>query len=145
MVYLEKLVIVIKTGRRIRSDINFPMNESQNNPQRILIASANPLFSKGLEKLLHQRQLKDAPDIRIVENLKVTMELLEDWKPSLVIVDYDDQVINRENFLNIFVASEHPMQALLVSLNSSGSVIVYDRRILTANQAEEWLNLPWLS
>jgi cytochrome c oxidase subunit II len=120
------------------------MEEVQNNPQRIIIASANPLFSKGLEKILLKRRFTEPSDIRIVQSLQETIELLEYWKPNLVIVDYDDQAINRSNFLNIFVSSENPMQALLVSLSSSGSVIVYDRRILTSSQAEEWLNLPWL-
>jgi cytochrome c oxidase subunit 2 len=35
------------------------------------------------------------------------------------------------------------MQVMLVSLQESGQVVVYDRRTLTSAQAENWLNDPW--
>jgi cytochrome c oxidase subunit 2 len=74
-----------------------------------------------------------------------TIYNLENWRPELVVVDYDDHTINRAEFLNHFVSDEWPMQVVLVSLQANGRVVVYDRRTLTPDQAEDWLNLPWFS
>jgi cytochrome c oxidase subunit 2 len=71
------------------------------------------------------------------------LSALETHHPDLVIVDYDDKTINRDEFLNHFVAGKAPMQVMLVSLQESGQVVVYDRRTLTSAQAENWLNDPW--
>jgi hypothetical protein len=60
-----------------------------------------------------------------------------------VIVDYDDTKINREEFLERFVEGESPMQVVLVSLGSSETVALYQRKRLTAAQAEAWLGNPW--
>lgn len=107
-------------------------------PRRILIASANPLFSKGLRKLLTERWTAPAPEMRLVGNMTETRSALKDWQPDLVVVDYDDQAINRVEFLNDFVSSNTPMQVMLVSLQASGEVVVYDRHTLTPAQAEDW-------
>ena len=58
-------------------------------------------------------------------------------------VDYDDRTIHREEFLSHFITGDQPMQVVLVSLQASGEVVVYDRRTLTPAQAADWLNLPW--
>jgi len=71
------------------------------------------------------------------------LNALEVETPDLVIVDYDDKNINRVEFLNQFVTGKTPMQVMLVSLQESGHVVVYDRRTLTSAQAENWLNDPW--
>jgi cytochrome c oxidase subunit II len=68
------------------------------------------------------------------------LEVLETWQPDVVIVDYDDHKIERGEFLNYFVKSQRPMQVMLVSLQENGSVVVYDRRVLTSDQAEDWLS-----
>jgi surfeit locus 1 family protein len=115
------------------------MSSSTNwRPRRILIASANPLFSKGLRKLLTERWTAPAPEMRLVGNMVETRSALKDWQPDLVVVDYDDQAINRVEFLNDFVSSDTPMQVMLVSLQASGEVVVYDRHTLTPAQAEDW-------
>jgi cytochrome c oxidase subunit 2 len=67
---------------------------------------------------------------------------LESWNPDLVIVDYDDRTIHREEFLTHFIVGDRPMQVMLVSLQASGEVVVYDRRTMTPAQAEDWLTLP---
>ncbi len=59
--------------------------------------------------------------------------------PDLVIVDYDDEVINREQFLARFVEGEAPMRLMLVSLKEGGEAVVYDRRTLAPTQVEDWL------
>lgn len=106
--------------------------------RRILIASANPLFSQGLKKLLSERWQHIA-EMRLVSSMDDTLHALKNWLPDLVVLDYDDHSLNRVEFLNHFVAGETPMQVMLVSLQASGDVVVYDRRTLTTAQMEDWL------
>ena len=110
--------------------------------RRVLIASANPLYGKGLEKLLTQKAGGILPDIRIASTMAETLAMLEEWKPDLVIVDYDDQTIDRGQFLNQFIAGDRAMQVMLVSLKASGTAVVYDRRTLSPDQTQDWLQLP---
>ncbi len=110
--------------------------------RRILIASANPLYGKGLEKLLTQKAGGILPDIRIASTMAETLAMLEEWKPDLVIVDYDDRTIDRGQFLNQFIAGDRAMQVMLVSLKASGTAVVYDRRTLSPDQTQDWLQLP---
>lgn len=107
--------------------------------RRVLIASANPLFGKGLRNLFQQRWGSAAHVVGLTSTMEQTFQALDDLQPDLVIVDYDDRSMNREEFLNHFVASERPMQVVMMSLQSTGAVVVYDRRTLSAAQAEKWL------
>jgi cytochrome c oxidase subunit II len=118
-------------------------NLQQESPQRVVIASANPLFGKGLEKLIRQRATGDPIEIRMVSSMSDTLQTLERWQPELVIVDYDDRTIDRHEFLNYFVSGDQPMQVMLVSLQASGAVVVYDRKTLTPEEVEDWLNPLW--
>ncbi len=115
--------------------------------RRVLIASANPLFAKGLEKMVTQRWAQRGVEIRLAASNEEATAALESWMPDLVIVDYDDigrpGSIRRADFLSHFIAGDRPMQVMLVSLRESGEVVVYDRRTLTPAQAEDWLDLPW--
>jgi cytochrome c oxidase subunit II len=117
--------------------------EKQETPQRVVIASANPLFGKGLEKLIQQRWKESPAEIRMVSSMADTLYILESWQPDLVIVDYDDRTIDRHEFLNYFVSGDQPMQVMLVSLQASGAVVVYDRKTLTPDEMENWLNPMW--
>ena len=120
------------------------MIQTNNRPlKRVLIASANPLFAKGLEKIYGDRWGKDAVELSLANSMGETLSRLESWNPDLVIVDYDDRTIHREEFLSHFIVGDRPMKVMLVSLQASGEVVVYDRRSLTPAQAEDWLNLPW--
>jgi len=112
-------------------------------PRHVLIVSANPLFREGLRKVYAERWSGKAIITGMPTSMVETLSMLDTHQPDLVIVDYDDQTINREEFLNRFVAGESPMQVVLVSLIESGQVVVYDRRRLTPTQAENWLNNPW--
>jgi cytochrome c oxidase subunit II len=118
-------------------------NFQQESPQRVVIASANPLFGKGLEKLIKQRSPDSPVEIRMVSSMADTLESVEIWRPDLVIVDYDDRTIDRHEFLNYFVSGDQPMQVMLVSLQASGAVVVYDRKSLTPEEMEDWLNPLW--
>jgi cytochrome c oxidase subunit 2 len=121
-------------------------NSNQESQRRVLIASANQLFGKGLEKLFVQKWGGSAVQIRLAISMSETIYNLENWRPDLVVVDYDDNtIINRAEFLNHFVSDEWPMQVVLVSLQANGRVVVYDRRTLTPDQAENWFNLAWFT
>ena len=119
------------------------MSETGKQTRRVLIVSANPLFREGLRKVYAERWAGKASVTGMPTNMAETLSMLETHQPDLVIVDYDDRTINREEFLNRFVAGEMPMQVVLVSLKESGQVVIYDRRRLTPAQAENWLNDPW--
>lgn len=116
-------------------------------PRRVLIASANPLFGRGLEKMIKQRRSGAGMEVRLAGSTQEALDVLESWLPDLLIVDYDDVnhpgSIQREIFLSRFIEGDRPMQVMLVSLGASGEVVVYDRRTLTPAQAEDWLDLPW--
>jgi cytochrome c oxidase subunit 2 len=111
--------------------------------RRVLIASANPLFRDGLQRLYVQRWGDSAELVGITSSVDETMSALEKLKPDLVIVDYDDKSINRSQFLNRFIAGQSSIKVVLVSLNEAGQVVVYDRRQLTSDQADEWFKDPW--
>jgi cytochrome c oxidase subunit 2 len=124
------------------------MSETKREPlRRVLIASANPLFARGLQKMVAQRWESRGAEIRLAGSMQEALAALETWQPDLVIVDYDDVgrpgSIQREAFLSHFIAGKRAMQVMLVSLGASGEVVVYDRRTLSPDQAEDWLDLPW--
>lgn len=126
------------------------MGESSNNAanlRRVLIASANPLFARALENMIHQHWKTRGVTVRMAESLEEALNTLDAWQPHLVIVDYDDVgrpgAISREAFLGYFISGRSAMQVMLVSLRESGEVVVYDRRTLTPAEAEDWLDLPW--
>lgn len=83
--------------------------------------------------------------VGLTSTLADTLTALETLKPDLVIVDYDDTAINRNEFLIGFLSGKQPMQVALISLDSSESVVIYRRQNLTTTQAESWLNDPWES
>ncbi len=116
--------------------------------RRVLIASANPLFAKGLQKLVGQHGAGHDVEVHMASSLDEAVMAMESWNPGLVIVDYDEAGkpgdIQRAAFLNRFIAGERPMQVMLVSLGESGEVVVYDRRTLTPAEAEDWLDISWL-
>ncbi|HEX2980219.1 MAG TPA: cytochrome c oxidase subunit II [Anaerolineaceae bacterium] len=116
-----------------------PMEE----PRRILIVSANPLFAQGLRRLSENWAGRRGEVVSITKNMAETLQAMDTLQPDLVIVDYDDETIYRDEFLSHFVASNRPMQVMLVSLRGGGEVVVYDRQTLTPSQAEERMKMPW--
>jgi cytochrome c oxidase subunit 2 len=108
--------------------------------RRVLIASSHPLFGQGLRSLLQARQARGVEVIGIVATLEQALEAWERLNPDLIIVDYDDEQLNRDEFLARFVEGEKKLRVVLLSLQSSTDAIVYDRRTLAASQIEDWLN-----
>lgn len=90
-----------------------------------------------------QRWRDNAELVGITSSVDETMSALEDLKPDLVIVDFDDKSINRKEFLSRFIIGQSSIKVVLVSLNEAGQVVVYDRRRLNPEQADEWFNDPW--
>jgi cytochrome c oxidase subunit II len=121
----------------------FEVNQISEFSRRLLIASANPLFREGLHRLYADQWNEQSVRVDVATTMEETLNFLESRQPDLVIVDYDDKTINRGEFLNRFVTGEMPMKVLLVSLASSEPIVIYNRKHLTAAQAEDWLANPW--
>lgn len=107
--------------------------------RRVLIASSHPLFGQGLRNLLNVRQGDRVKVVGMVSNLEQTLQALHDLSPDLLIVDNDDEDLNRDEVLARFVESEKKLRLVLLSLQSSQDAIVYDRRTLAASQIDNWL------
>jgi len=92
-------------------------------------------FAEGLRSLLHKRQQMDAIVVGMVSTIDDALDALKTLQPDLVIVDYDDHHVNRDEFLARFVEGEGRLRVVLLSLKEGGSeAIVYDRRTLAASQ-----------
>jgi cytochrome c oxidase subunit 2 len=111
----------------------------QARPQRVLIASSHSLFGQGLRSLLETRRKADVVVLGVVASLEEAMAALEKYDPDLIIVDYDDQTLNRDEFLARFVEGEKKLRVVLLSLNEAQEALVYDRRTLAASQIDDWL------
>lgn len=115
-------------------------NKNPETPKKVVIATANPLFGKGLYKLIQQRWQENPIEIRMTSSMADTLQIVEQWHPDLVVVDSDDRTIDRHEFLNFYVSGDQPMQVMLVSLNANGAVVVYDRKTYTPDEMNTWLN-----
>lgn len=108
--------------------------------RRILIASNHPLFAEGLRSLLHQREQMDAIVVGVVSTIEQALRALSELQPDLIVIDYDDERVNRDEFLARFVEGESRLRVVLLSLQEGGQdAVVYDRRTLAASQVDEWL------
>jgi DNA-binding NarL/FixJ family response regulator len=117
------------------------LKPDQANPRRVLIVSSHPLFGQGMRSLLHDRKKADVLVTGIVSSVDDAVAAILSQKPDLVIVDYDDERVNRDEFLARFVEGDSRLRVVLLSLKDGGSkAIVYDRRALAAAQIDDWLN-----
>ena len=115
-------------------------NKPHSGPLRVLIASSHPLFAQGINSLLNKRQEMDTEVVGIVSTIQEALQAIDNLQPDLVIVDYDDEQVNREEFLARFVEGESRLRVVLFSLKEGGDqAIVYDRRTMAASQIDEWL------
>ncbi len=108
-------------------------------PQRVLIASSHALFGQGLRSLLLARQKSDVEVIGMVSDLEEALSAIDRLDPDLVVVDYDDKALNRQEFLARFVDSEKKLRVVLLSLHNPEEAIVFDRRTMAAEQVDRWL------
>jgi cytochrome c oxidase subunit 2 len=108
-------------------------------PQKVLIASSHALFGQGLRSLLRERHKAQVEIVGVVSNLREALVALETLSPDLVIVDHDDETLNRDEFLARFLEGERRLRVVFVSLQSSETALVYDRRMMAAAQIDDWL------
>ena len=120
------------------------MPASPQRSRRVLIASSHPLFAQGLRSLLRERQATGVEVVGVVANLEQALAALSELNPDLIIVDYDDDRLNREEFLARFVEGEQKLRVVLLSLQSGGEALVYDRRTLGASEIDEWID-EWIT
>jgi chemotaxis response regulator CheB len=104
-----------------------------------LIASSHPLFGQGLRSLLRAQQRADVEVVGVVANLEEATAAIERLNPDLVIVDYDDKILNRDEFLARFVEGEKKLRVVLLSLQGGEEALVYDRRTMAASEIDDWL------
>jgi cytochrome c oxidase subunit 2 len=107
--------------------------------RRVLIASSHPLFGQGLRNLLQERQQDGVVIVGMVSSLQEAIDALQRQAPDLIVVDYDDEKLNREAFLARFVEGEQKLRVVLLSLNSPREALVYDRRTMAAAEVDDWL------
>jgi hypothetical protein len=69
------------------------------------------------------------------------MELMDHLAPDIVVIDFDDHTLNREAVLEHFISGVQPMRVLLVSLQTTGMITIYDRHSLTPVKVEDWLEI----
>jgi DNA-binding NarL/FixJ family response regulator len=111
---------------------------------RVLIASSHPLFAEGLKSLLEHRWGENLEIVGVVTSVAETIQELTTQKPDLIIVDYDDVHLNRDEFLQQFIKSTSKIRMVLLSLKDGAAgaeAIVYDRRTLAASKIEDWLEI----
>jgi cytochrome c oxidase subunit 2 len=110
------------------------------NTQRILIASTHSLFAQGLRSLLENREGANVEIVGMVGSVQEAIEALDSLTPDLIIVDYDDENLNRDEFLAKFVESDKKLRVVLLSLDEANEALVYDRRTLAASEVGDWLD-----
>jgi cytochrome c oxidase subunit II len=108
--------------------------------RKVLIVSSHPLFGKGIQRMLETHHAGDVQVVGMVASVDDAVAALRSLHPDLVIVDYDDNAVNREEFLAYFMEGESQMRVVLFSLKEGGSnAIVYDRRSMEASEVSDWL------
>jgi chemotaxis response regulator CheB len=106
--------------------------------RRVIIISSHPLFGQGLRSLLHERA--ETVVVDVFSSVEEAIRTIDSLPPDLVIVDYDDERVNRDEFLAHFLEGGRQLRVVLLSLKEGGShATVYDRRMLSATQIEDWL------
>ena len=103
-----------------------------------MIASSHPLFGQGLRRLLESRR-RAVEVVGMASSIDEAMQSLVTLNPDLIIVDYDDEQLNRDEFLARFVEGERQLRVVLLSLSDAQQAVVYDRRTMAASRIDDWL------
>lgn len=109
----------------------------------VLIASTNSLFRSGIYKILANRNDFQELIIEQASDIQDTRKKYSKYKPSILILDFDDREVKKKLLMNSFFLDRYNTQMLLVSLEQKGDVIYYDRKILSTEEAHRWLQIPW--
>ena len=116
--------------------------DNGNNMRRVLIASSHPIFGEGLSCLLEEQWGGEVIVLGQVSDIDEAMDGIDKLNPDVVIVNYDDEIFNKEMFLARFMEKKQELRVVLLSLKDGdeGAVAtVYDRRTLKASNIGEWL------
>ena len=111
--------------------------------RRVLIASANPLFRDGLQKVYIQKWSKALNWWGLHHPWTKQWRLWRSSSPIWSLLIMTILRLSQSEFLDRFVKRKSSIKVVLVSLNEAGQVVVYDRRQMTSEQAEEWFQDPW--
>ena len=107
---------------------------------RVLIASNHALFGEGLRSLLQEREAGDVDVIGVVSSVDEATPFLEEQNPDLILVDHDDETLNREEILARFLETGKELRVVVISLHDGGQeALVYDRRTMSGSQVDDWL------
>ncbi|MCJ7703798.1 MAG: hypothetical protein MUO62_19640 [Anaerolineales bacterium] len=120
------------------------INQQPPTPLHVLIASSHTLFGKGISSLLENRWGDQVKILGLVTSLEETLQALTSLMPNLLIVDYDDEHLNRDEFLGYFIKEVTEIRIVLLSLKNGhegADAIVYDRKTLSASKIEDWLQI----
>jgi DNA-binding NarL/FixJ family response regulator len=112
--------------------------DPQNKTLRVLIASNHDLFSHGLRSLLKKRLRAKIDFVGVVSSTTEVIHALQTLHPDLIIIDYDDVTLNREELLVHFVGGVGRSRVILISLSNPEQAMLYDRRELSLSQIENW-------
>jgi DNA-binding NarL/FixJ family response regulator len=108
-------------------------------PRKVLILSSHPLFGKGLRKLLQDRHKTAVDVVKIITSVDEAADAITKIVPDLIVVDYDDEKINMDEFMARFVEGAGSLRVVLLSLKESGNqAVIYDRRTMAASQIDDW-------
>ncbi len=88
------------------------LDNQESKSRRVLIASSHPLFGQGLVRLLNEKKSLQAEVVGMVSNLEEALEAMQRLKPDLIIVDYDDEKLNRDEFLARFVEGDQKIRVV---------------------------------
>ena len=110
---------------------------------KVIIASANSIFRNGIEKILSKRSDFNSLSIHQVSEFQALKKKYSRIKPNILIIDFDDQNMNKKQFLDSFFDERRDTQLLLVSLLEGGNIVLFKRQIFSTDQALEWLKVPW--
>ncbi len=113
------------------------------NQTKVIIASANSIFRNGIEKILSNRSDFNSLSIHQVSEFQALKKKYSRIKPNILIIDFDDQNMNKKQFLDSFFDEKRDTQLLLVSLQEGGNIVLFKRQIFSTDQALEWLKVPW--
>ncbi len=109
--------------------------------RKVLIVSSHPLFSQGLRSLLEKRGADQIRIVGIASGLEEAFEIVKSQNPDLVVVDYDDQNLDRDVFLARIICAARHLRVVLFSLLEGGSqATVYDLKTMAAAQIDDWLH-----
>lgn len=112
-------------------------------PRKVIIVSSHPLFSRGLYSLLKKHVGQNIEVVGLATGVDEALQMIADHQPDLVVVDYDDQEINREDFLAHIICRSFQVRVVLFSLLEGGSqAIIYDRKTMAAARIDDWLHEP---